>query len=132
MRRIASFAVVAALVIFGTSASAEQPMELTDDQMDHVTAGGFGFVDVELIVTKFKDVFENVHKRVDKNVNVNVNVDGFLADAEAGANCFASNCVAETLTITDARADLFTATAFSESLSAGDPFNFYFGHGGKP
>lgn len=129
MRKITSFVAMAALFAFVGSASAEQPMELTDDQMDHVTAGGFGFVDVELIVTKFKDVFENVHKRVDKNVNVNVNVDGFLADAEAGANCFAVNCVAETLTITDARADLLTATAFSESLSAGDPFDFYFDHG---
>ena len=90
--------------------------------MDQVTAGGFGFVDVELIVTKFKDVFENVNKEVNKNVVVEVNVNGFLADAEAGANCTALNCVAETLTITDARADVFTATAYSESLSAGTPF----------
>ncbi len=102
-------------------ASAEQPMTLSVDQMDRVTAGGFGFVDVELIVTKFKDVFENVNKFVFKQVDVDVQVSGFLADAEAGANCMGFNCLAETLTITDARSDLFTSTAFSESLSAASP-----------
>lgn len=104
-------------------ANAEEPLTLNADQMDQVTAGGFAFVDVELIVTKFKDIFENVNKFVVKEVNAVVDVEGFLADAEAGANCFGFNCLAETLTITDSRADLFTATAFSESLSAATGLN---------
>ena len=77
MRKIASLAMVAALVAFVGTASAEQPVQLTDDQMDHVTAGGFGFVDVELIVTAFKDVFENVNKFINKDINVDVDVNGF-------------------------------------------------------
>ncbi len=116
-------------VIFGTAlagaisvASAEEPLTLNANQMDRVTAGGFGFVDVELIVTKFKDVQENVLKDVNKNITTTVDVDDFLADAEAGANCLGLDCVSETLTITDVRADLLTATSFSESLSAGTAF----------
>ena len=72
-------------------------------------------------------MFENVFKRWDKAVAVQVDVTGFLADAEAGANCFGFNCVAETLTITDSRADLFTTTAYSESLSAASDLNGFIG-----
>ena len=121
MKKTLSLFAGAVLALSVSMANADEPMTLTADQMDRVTAGGFGFVDVELIVTKFKDVFETINKLVLKEVNVTVNVDGFLADAEAGANCFGLNCVAETLTITDTRLDLLTATAYSESLSGTSP-----------
>ena len=114
-------------VIVGTAlagaisvANAEQPMTLSADQMDRVTAGGFAFVDAQLVITKFKDIQEFVFYDVDKTADVFVNITGYWADAEAGANCMAVDCVSETLTITDVRADMFTSTAYSQSFSAGD------------
>jgi hypothetical protein len=97
-----------------------EPLTLSADQMDQVTAGGFGFVEFDAFVTNFffseKDIFFNKFA----TVTVSTDIDGWLADAEAGANCFGFGCTAETKTLADARADLFTGTAFSSSVAAAD------------
>ena len=97
-----------------------EPLTLSADQMDQVTAGGFGFVDFFANVENFffsdKDIFFDKFA----TVTVSTDIDGWLADAEAGANCFGFGCTAETKTLADARADLFTGTAFSSSVAAAD------------
>jgi hypothetical protein len=97
-----------------------EPLTLSADQMDQVTAGGFGFVefhaDVENFFLSEKDIFFDKFA----TVTVSTHIDGWLADAEAGANCFGFGCTAETKTLADARADDFTGTAFSSSVAAAD------------
>jgi hypothetical protein len=97
-----------------------EPLTLSADQMDQVTAGGFGFVEFHADVDNFflsdKDIFFDKFAVV----TVSTDIDGWLADAEAGANCFGFGCTSETKTLADARADLFTGTAFSSSVAAAD------------
>jgi hypothetical protein len=54
------------------------------------------------------------------NVDVATNIDGWLADAEAGSNCFGFGCTAETKTLADANFEAFSATAYSQSVAASD------------
>lgn len=124
--------VVAGLSMFAVvgAASADEPTKLTADQMDGITAAGNAFISATAFITKFKNV--NTRIRLDKFANVRafVFVRGYLADAEAFANCNGFGCTAETLTFADT--DPFgvnnhgvpTATSASESLAASNGFHF--------
>lgn len=125
-----SILVGASLFAAAGAANAGEPTKLTADQMDGITAAGIGIVDVVAFLTKFKDV--NTRIRLDKaaRVDVNVNIRGYLADAEAFANCNGFGCTAETLSFADADPAGFnnfgipSATSASESLAASNGFRF--------
>jgi hypothetical protein len=97
-----------------------EPLTLSADQMDQVTAGGFGFVEFFADVENFYFSDKFIFFEKFATVTVSTDIDGWLADAEAGANCFGFGCTAETKTLADARADFFTGTAFSSSVAAAD------------
>jgi hypothetical protein len=119
MRKFALSGLVlgAAMAVGGAQA---EPLTLSADQMDQVTAGGFGSVEFDAFVTNFLDSEKFIFFDKFATVFAEIDVDGWLADAEAGANCFGFGCTAETKTLADARADLFTGTAFSSSVAAAD------------
>jgi hypothetical protein len=97
-----------------------EPLTLSADQMDQVTAAGFGFVEFNAFVQNFY----NSQKHIDFDkfalVEVETDIDGWLADAEAGANCFGFGCTAETKSLADANFETFSATAYSNSVAASD------------
>jgi hypothetical protein len=109
-----------------------EPLTLTGDQLDKVTAAGNGFVNFDVDFFKNKQV--NIHEFVDidKLVNSEVFTFGNLAMAESDANCSHGffGCVAETLTATDVNFNgtgsegFWDATSHSQALSAtGSPFD---------
>jgi hypothetical protein len=53
-------------------------------------------------------------------VDVDTRIDGWLADAEAGSNCFGFGCTAETKTLSDTDFTKFSAVAYSSSIAASD------------
>jgi hypothetical protein len=101
-------------------AAQAEPLTLSADQMDQVTAGGFGSVEFDAFVNNFyfSDKFINFEKFA--FVEVENDIDGWLADAEAGANCFGFGCTAETKTLADSNWETFEAVAYSSSIAASD------------
>ena len=94
-------------------ANAQEPLRLSETSMDGVTAGTYSPFNF------YKYVDTNVEHKLDvyKDVDSKVWVYGQLADAEAGAACYAPNCLTETLTVTNTGWGGPT-TSYSESLSA--------------
>jgi hypothetical protein len=105
-----------------------EPLKLSGDQLDKVTAAGVADVDtfVNVFKTKFVDVFEFVD--VQKFVNSSVFTFGNLAMAQSDANCSHGffGCVAETQTVTDVNFNpapapgtggFWDATSHSQALS---------------
>jgi hypothetical protein len=97
-----------------------EPLTLSADQMDEVTAAGFGFAEFE--------AFLNKEINVDKQVNIQKNVEkfqdvfvaGLFGEADAFANCFDAagfGCQATTETFTDAVAEFDFAEVTSVSTS---------------
>ena len=84
-----------------------------DQETDNVI-GGYGFSRFDFK----KNVQTNVHNRlnVKKNVLARVWVKGNLADAEAYADAYGYNSLAETLTVT--YADGYSSSAYSDAKSA--------------
>jgi hypothetical protein len=103
-------------------AAQAEPLSLTADDLDQVTAAGPAWVDVDLDVWKNKHINSNIHITAKKEVFQKLDLDGFFADAEAGANCFGFACEALTMTVSDVDAFSFYATAYSQSESAGEGF----------
>ena len=103
-------------------AAQAEPLSLSADDLDKVTAAGPAWVDVDLDVWKNKHINSNIHITTKKEVLQKLDLDGFFADAEAGANCFGFACEALTLTVSDVDAFSFYATAYSESESAAEGF----------
>jgi hypothetical protein len=107
-----------------------EPLTLSADQMDQVTAAGFGFVDFDAFLDKVINVDKTVTitKTVEKFQDVFVF--GLFAEADAFANCFDASgfgCQAVTETFTDAVAGFegtsaVTTTAVSTSESATNGF----------
>jgi hypothetical protein len=105
-----------------------EPLTLSGDQLDKVTAAGAAnvFTTVDVFKTKFTDVFETVD--VFKIVDSSVFTDGNLAMAQSDANCSHGffGCTAETQTVTDvnfntepgATEGFWDATSHSQALSA--------------
>ena len=126
MRKLAlSGAALGAAMAVGTAQA--EPLTLSADQMDQVTAGGPAFIDANARV--------NIVERVDKNVLITktkdifqiVNVLGYFADAEGFANCFSGGgfgCEALTYAITDVNASTGYATSASGAESATGFFGF--------
>jgi hypothetical protein len=106
-----------------------EPLTLSADQMDEVTAAGFGFAAF--------DAFLNKDINVNKQVNIQkfvekfqfVDVAGLFGEADAFANCFDASgfgCQATTETFTDAVAGFegtsaasVTSVSTSEAATSG-------------
>lgn len=105
-------------------AAQAEPLTLTEDQMDGVTAAGFAFANGDL------------HWKVNTNVQQTydffgivqkfqfLDLDGYFADAKSGANAFGDGAEAVTATQTEANAFAGYATSLSLSESAADRFVF--------
>ncbi len=103
-----------------TAAQAE-PLALTTDQMDTVTASGFGFASFDADVFARKDFDTDIDFNKRARVDSRVHARGYLADANAVANCAGRRgCTAETFTGADTNAFERTGTAASHSVSASD------------
>lgn len=117
MNKLALSALVLGSAMAVTAAQAE-PLTLTTDQMDTVTASGFGFASFDAFVFAHKkfdtDIDFDKHARVDSKVDAK----GYLADANAVSNCAGWGCTAETFTGADTDAFKGTGTAASHSVSA--------------
>jgi hypothetical protein len=115
-----------------------EPLTLSADQMDGVTAAGFGFAEF--------DAFLNKDINVNKNVNISkfvekfqfVEVFGLFGESDAFANCFDAagfGCQATTETFTDAfsggtSSDPFAeVTSVSTSEAATSGFAIFFDNG---
>jgi hypothetical protein len=109
----------------GIGAAQAEPLTLSADQMDRVTAGGIARADgnftwnVNTTVRETLDVFKLVQKvqRLD--------LQGYFADAKSAANAFGD--AAEAVTATQTEADAFNkyATSLSLSESAATRFHFF-------
>jgi hypothetical protein len=110
--------VLAAALAVGTAQA--QPLTLTANQMDGITAGGNGFANFNLTLNKNANLNTNIRFNKFANVQTTVRTFGALADAEAGANCagYFGGCTAETVTAADSNAFFLTATSASQSVSA--------------
>jgi hypothetical protein len=123
MRKLAlsGLALGAALAI-GTAQA--EPLTLSADQMDEVTAAGDGFA--------------NFNATLDKNINVNKNVNiqktvqkfqdvfvfGFFGEADAFANCsdgagFGCQAVAESFTDVNSSTGTVTSVSLAEAATSG-------------
>jgi hypothetical protein len=110
-----------------------EPLTLSADQMDEVTAAGFGFAEFQAFLNKDINVTKTVN--IDKTVTKfqDVFVFGLFGEADAFANCFDASgfgCQATTETFTDAvsgfegtSAAQVTSVSTSESATSG-PFVF--------
>jgi hypothetical protein len=106
-----------------------EPLTLSADQMDQVTAAGFGFAQFDAFLNKDINVTKNVTitKTVEKFQDVFVF--GLFGEADAFANCFDASgfgCQAVTETFTDAvsgfegtSAAQVTSVSTSESATSG-------------
>jgi hypothetical protein len=102
------------LLAFAGAASAGDPLTLTGAQLDQVSAGGV--VNFDTTVDKDVTIDKDVNIDIDKTVDVAVSIVGNLAEAEASADCFGNNCLAETATF--AQTTEWSSEAFSESTAA--------------
>ncbi len=119
MRALLLSGAIATLAAVGTAKA--EPVALSSDQMDQVTAGAaMGPPPLTLAV------FKNVAIQKLKNIKINAElksvpyVRGNLAEAEAGANAYGKHTFSETLTITEV-VQGFSSRAFSESVAASNP-----------
>ena len=113
-----------------------EPLTLSADQMDQVTAAGSGFVDFDFTV--FKDVFANKEEHIFKDVfkSQEVFVQGFFGQADAGANCFdaaAFGCEAITESFTDVvnAPNAWQVTSVSMAEAATSGFSIFIDNNGS-
>jgi hypothetical protein len=104
-----------------------EPLPMSADQMDQVTAAGEGFASFDATLTKDIQVTkdETIQKTIEKFQDLFVF--GYFAEADAFANCNdggAFGCQATTEAFTDVVTETGTATSVSLSESAASgPFD---------
>ena len=116
--------------MFAVGAAQAEPLTLTEDQMDQVTAAGFGFVEFDVNIDVNKHVDKQIRVQIQKLFDSRVTAFGVAADAEGGANCFSygTGCFSEAMTYTDAVQGFddfghyYEGTAISESHSGSSQF----------
>jgi len=110
--------------VLAVGAAQAEPLTLTTDQMDNVTAAGFAFVDGFLNV----DINEDIDKDVDIFKFIDkfqfVDVEGYFAEANGAANCFGGTfgCQATSYSIVDVNNSSGFATSVSGAEAATDNF----------
>ena len=111
--------------VLAVGAAQAEPLTLTTDQMDQVTAAGFAFAQGEL------NVF--INENIDKDVDIvkfvekfqRVDVQGYFAEANGAANCFGGpfGCEATSFGIVDVQNGRSGfATSISGAEAATDNF----------
>jgi hypothetical protein len=110
--------VLGAAMAVGTAQA--EPLTLSAGEMDGVTAAGEGSVKFDAFVKNVYDSFKDINLKKYANVEVETDIDGWLADAEAGSNCFGFGCTAETKTLADTDFTKYSAVAYSSSIAASD------------
>lgn len=111
--------------VLAVGAAQAEPLTLTTDQMDNVTAAGFAFVDGQLNVRITEDILKRVDvlKRIDKFQFVDV--EGYFAEANGGANCFSPfGCQSTSFSIVDVHHTSGFATSVSGAEAATDGFTY--------
>jgi hypothetical protein len=106
-----------------------EPLTLSADQMDQVTAAGFGFVDFDAFLDKAINVTKNVTITKEVTKFQDVQVFGLFGEADAFSNCFDASgfgCQATTESFTDAvsgvegtSAAQVTSVSLSEAATSG-------------
>jgi hypothetical protein len=126
MRKLAlSGAALGAAMAVGTAQA--EPLTLSADEMDTVTAGGPAFIDADAKVNLFERIDKDVFITKYKDVFQIVNVLGYFSEANGLANCFSGGgpgCEALTYAITDVNASTGYATSASGAESATGFFGF--------
>lgn len=125
MRKLAlSGAALGAAMAVG--AAQAEPLTLSVDQMDQVTAAGSGFANFDAFLNK--DI--NIHKNVDINKRVqkwqDIFVLGYFGEADAFANCFdggmfGCQAVAESFTDVDRSTGTVTSVSLAEAAASWFP-----------
>jgi hypothetical protein len=117
MKMISLVASVALLAGVG-AANAQEPLRLSENSMDTITAGSYYSPDFSF--TKYVNTYVNTNLDVYKTVGTHTYVSGKLADGEAYATCGASNCLTETLTVTNVPSNYSyePTSSYSSSISA--------------
>lgn len=113
-----------------------EPLTLTGDQLDKVTAAGAAHVTTFVDVYQTKTIDVNERLDIKKSVDANVFTFGHLATAQSDANCAYGvfGCIAETYTVTDVNfkgdgkhGGYWDATSHSQAVSAtGSPADAIF------
>jgi len=123
MRKLAlSGLALAAAMAVGTAQA--EPLTLSADQMDEVTAAGNGFANFRATLNKNINVNKRVN--IDKNVRKfqDVFVMGYFGEADAFANCrdgagFGCQAVAESFTDVDTTRGTVTSVSLAEAATSG-------------
>lgn len=119
-----SAAALGAAMAVGTAQA--EPLTLSGDQMDQVTAAGDGFANFK--ATLHKDV--DIHKKVDIDKKVkkfqDIFVLGYFGEADAFANCFdggnfGCQAIAESFTDVDRLKGMVTSVSLSEAAASWVP-----------
>lgn len=104
-----------------------EPLTLSAEQMDQVTAAGSGFAFFDADLTKNIDIAKRV--RIDKEVLKfqDIFVAGYFGEADAFANCqdfgfFGCQAVAESFTDVNTSTGTVTSVSLSEAASSGFAF----------
>ena len=108
----------AGLLALASVASADEPIVLSETDLDRVTAAGT--VEFNTNVMKFIELNKDVELTVLKTVFADVDIEGRLATAEASADALGIDTLAETDTF--AQVDETGSFAYSQSLAATDDF----------
>jgi hypothetical protein len=119
MKKLAlSGAALGAAMAVGTAQA--EPLTLSADQMDQVTAAGEAFTFSDFTADVDTDIFETVDIFKIKQVFQLVDLVGYFADAKSAANAFGpggSEAITFTQTEADAPAGLTTSVSLSESAA---------------
>jgi hypothetical protein len=122
---LTSLALGAAMAV-GTAQA--EPLTLSADQMDQVTAAGDGFAHFD--ATLFVDTFVNKQEFIFKEVQKfqDVFVFGYFGQADAFANCFDGagfGCQAVTFSATDVNSSSSEVTSVSQAEAATSGFAIF-------
>lgn len=112
--KIMPMLVGASLLALAGAAGADEPVTLSAAQLDGVSAGGG--VNFNVAIDKSVYIDRNFDLNVDKNVSVTVVISGNLATAEASADAFGDNTLAETIAF--AQTTEWSSEAFSSAVAA--------------
>jgi len=106
----------ASLLVLSGAALADEPMTLSAAQLDGVSAAGG--VNFDSNVDKDVDIDVDVTVDIDKDVDVDIDVDDNSAFAEASADAFGENTLAETEAF--AQTTDWSSEAFSSAIAVTD------------
>jgi hypothetical protein len=111
-----------------------EPLTLSADQMDQVTAAGFGFAQFDAFLNKDIRVNKDVHIFKDVQKFQEVFVQGFFGEADAFANCFdaaAFGCEADTEAFVDVvnTEGQWEVTSVATAEAATSGFSIFFDNG---